>query len=112
MAINNSLCEELPFATLTNDSFHSTICNLTSFNSYYYNLEYNPFATHDKYDNFLCTDEFYLRNIFIYIPKCKYIFLDNINLPSNNTLTISHVNIRSIPKNIQDFKDNIIQYIS
>ena len=108
MEINNSLCDELPFATLSNDSFHSIICYSTSFNNYYYNLEYDPFATYDKYDNLLCADEFYLCNRFTSIPKCKYIFLDNINLPSNNSLTISHVNIRSIPKYLQSFKDTIL----
>ncbi len=85
MEINVSVCDELPFAALSNDSFHSIICIPTPLNNCHYNLEYDPFATYDKYDNLLCADEFYLRNRFTTIPKYKFVFLDNTNFPSTTT---------------------------
>lgn len=110
MANSNQLCDELPFAT-SNDTLDSFILN-PAVSSNYYNLEYDSLASYDKYDNLLSADEFYSRNRLVSIPKCKYISLDDINLPSNNTLTISHVNIRSIPRNFQSFKDIVLSSTS
>ena len=67
MEFNTSRCDELQFASLSNDSFYSIICSLKSFNDNY-DSEFDHFASYDECDNLFCADEFHLHNRFVSIP--------------------------------------------
>ena len=50
---------------------------------------------------------FYSNNRSINAPITEYLHLDRLSLV-NNSLTICNMNIRSIPKNLQLFKDSVL----
>ena len=110
MEVNNLLNNELPFLNLSDDSFHSFLSIPTLFNAVIHSdFEFDPFNIDDcKYNKDLDVNEFYLRNRSTTVPKTEYIFLDNISYLKRNTLTISNMNIRSIPKNLQCFREFIL----
>ena len=108
MISNQRLCSELPFATLSDDMFMNNI--LLSSNSDSHNdfskLVFDPLLTeNDKYNNDIDGYNFFSISD---IPKTEYVYLSNFSLPSANTLSILHLNIRSIPKNLQYFVDNVM----
>lgn len=102
-----SLCNELPFATLSDDVLMNSIVlsnNLDS-NNGFPDLFFDTLLTdYDKYNNVDRYNSFNTPDI----PKTEYVYLSNLSLPSNNTLSILNLNIRSIPKNLQYFVDNIM----
>ena len=106
----NLLCNELPFAVLSDEHFINFL-NSQSFPCI--NLsheEYNPLISDDSiYNNDLNVNNSYIRNRSIDAPKSNYTFIDDFSSFNKNSLTILSLNIRSIPKNLQYFKDTIMQ---
>ena len=110
MEVNNLLSTELPFLYLSDETFHSFLSVPTHTNAVIHkDFEFDPFKVdYCKYNQDLDVNEFYMRNRSTIVPKSEYIFLDNISYLKTNALTISNVNIRSIPKNLQCFREIIL----
>lgn len=72
------------------------------------NLVFDPsLSENDKYDNYIDGCNFFSISD---IPKTEYVYLSNFPLSSANTLSILNLNIRSIPKNLQYFVDNVVYH--
>lgn len=98
---------ELPFSSLNGEQFFSVLNPHYNYDSFK-NLEYIPLTVeHDRYNRDIDADEFYISRS-ITIPKTVYFYLDHIPMFNTNDLTISNMNIRSIPKNINSFKDTVM----
>lgn len=96
---NFNISDELPFASLNNDA--SILPNSNS-----HELEFQPFVIDDhKYSKDLDVDSFYTKYGLDTIPKTNYGYLDDFPVVNRNCLTICNFNIRSIPTNLQYFKD-------
>ena len=110
MEVNNLLSTELPFLYLSDETFHSFLSVPTHTNAVIHkDFEFDPFKVdYCKYNQDLDVNEFYMCNRSTVVPKSEYIFLDNISYLKTNALTISNVNIRSIPKNLQCFREIIL----
>ena len=110
METNHLLSEELPFASLTNDSLQNVLSdNSQSIVSNYEDLEFHPFSVdNEKYNFDLEVNEFLLRNRLSNTPHTHYALLNDLTLESNRTVTIFNLNIRSIPKNFQILQDTVL----
>lgn len=73
----------------------------------YTDLVYDPFIKQDKYD-IPCVDELYLQKLYDCKPNCNYIYIDELKYSDNDTFSLFHMNIRSIPKNMNAFKEFVL----
>lgn len=99
----------LPFASLNDEQLISILNFDYTENEYFKQLEYVPFAYEEnKYNYDLDATEFYISKRLVSIPKTNYISLDELSQLSSDSLTLANMNIRSIPRNLQYFKDIIM----
>ena len=106
----DSLCTELPFASVSDETLSFVLNTLSPFYSVsnLNNLQYDTFSpVDDKYNRNLDINGFYAQQRAVNIPQTNYISLDNMSF-EKNTLTLLNLNIRSIPKNIYDFVDTVL----
>lgn len=109
--VSIGLCNELPFSSLSDESLISTLTSDASLSNgnHYRNLEFDPWCVDDfKYNNDADVNRFIVRDTLVRVPKTNYVFADELPLSCNNNLTICNMNIRSIPKNLQSFRDTIL----
>lgn len=103
-----SICTELPFSTVDSNNFAELFMHEPYSDDIYLKC-YSEDQQFDKYD---CT----LKECppLLNVPDSKYVYFNSLNAMSckNYDLSILNWNIRSIPRNIQIFKDCILDVMN
>lgn len=106
---NFNICDELPFALLGSDELQYAINAPLISNTNFKELEFQPFPIDDnRYNSDLDVDLFYTKYRLDSIPKTYYSYLDDYPVINRKCLNLCNFNIRSIPRNLQCFKDVFI----
>ena len=107
MVFNDSMHSTLlPFASLNNEQLTSILyvdyVDIENFKK----LEYTPFLLDKvRYNNELDVTDFYVRKRLMSIPQTMYLYPDELSQLGSNMLTLANMNICSISRNLQYFKD-------